>query len=364
MEKKLEEDKKYFDNYEENRIELEKKIKESKILNDKLINKNKKIIKELDNKKELINKYESELDKLNYEHNQKVKEISNELNNKGISINKLNTLNNEYKQIIQELENKLNYEKLSLDEYKKRLNTSNDSYEKEIQKLKEELKKSKEYVNRDKKDNNEVLKKISELTEENQKHIKEKQIIEQELNKKQQELNKKEQKLANNKIIINDSEYQIKLLKDKKNDELKKSEAKIKISDKIKVFEDSSTPTKIPQSVRKRDNKVKTFAPKDSKIDSLLKDFEINSLLKFNNDLNRSESLENEYQKIYIPNLSELLNIERDPTKLKELDVEQIERNLKDGEFYEYELNVSNSRIKYLDKIIKENTKISAEKKI
>ena len=35
----------------------------------------KKISKELDNKKELINEYESELDKLNYEHNQKVKEI-------------------------------------------------------------------------------------------------------------------------------------------------------------------------------------------------------------------------------------------------------------------------------------------------
>ena len=70
-------------------------------------------------KKELINAYESELDKLNYEHNQKVKEISNELNNKGISINKLNTLNNEYKQIIKELENKLNNEKISLDEYKR-----------------------------------------------------------------------------------------------------------------------------------------------------------------------------------------------------------------------------------------------------
>ena len=67
-------------------------------------------------------------------------------------MNKLNALNNEYKQIIQELENKLNNEKISLDEYKKRLNTSNDTYEKEIQKLKEELKKSKEYINRDKKD--------------------------------------------------------------------------------------------------------------------------------------------------------------------------------------------------------------------
>ena len=51
LEKIMEENKKYFDNYEENRIELEKKIKEPKILNDKLINENKKIIKELGKKK-------------------------------------------------------------------------------------------------------------------------------------------------------------------------------------------------------------------------------------------------------------------------------------------------------------------------
>ena len=35
---------------------------------------------------------------------------------------------------------------------------------------------------------------------------------------------------------------------------------------------------------------------------------------------------------------------------------------MKDVEFYEYELNISNSRIKYLDKIIKENPKMSAKK--
>ena len=50
-------------------------------------------------------------------------------------------------------------------------------------------------------------------------------IKEQELNKKKQELNEKEQELANNKII-NDLEYQIKLLKDKENDELKKKQSK------------------------------------------------------------------------------------------------------------------------------------------
>ena len=42
--------------------------------------------------------------------------------------------------------------------------------------------------------------------------------------------------------------------------------------------------------------------------------------------------------------------------------MEQIGKKLKDGEFYKYELNISNSRIKYFDKIIKENPKMSAKK--
>ena len=45
------------------------------ILNDKLIEEKVEIIKELDNKEELINEYKSELDKLNYEHKQNVQKI-------------------------------------------------------------------------------------------------------------------------------------------------------------------------------------------------------------------------------------------------------------------------------------------------
>ena len=90
--------------------------------------------------------------------------------------------------------------------------------------------------------------------------------------------------------------------------------------------------------------------------------FKKDSLPKYSEKLNRSKNLKNEYEKIYIPNLSELLNIERDLIKLKELDTEQIERNLKDDEFYEYELNISDSRIRYLYNIIKENPKMSAKK--
>ena len=52
-----------------------KNIKESKILNNKLIKEKEEIIKELDNKEKLINEYESELNKINYEHKQKVQEM-------------------------------------------------------------------------------------------------------------------------------------------------------------------------------------------------------------------------------------------------------------------------------------------------
>ena len=89
------------------------------------------------------------------------------------------------------------------------------------------------------------MKKINELSKEQQKYIKEKQIIEQKLNKKEQEL-------ANNKKIINDLNIKIKSLKD--------------------------------------DNK-------------LMEDFKKDSLPKYNEKLNRAKNLENEYQKIYIPNL-------------------------------------------------------------
>ena len=135
------------------------------------------------------------------------------------------------------------------------------------------------------------------------------------------------------------------------------------------MYKDLSTSTKIPQSVRKRDNKVKTFAPKDSKIDSLLKDskidsspkdFKKDSLPKYNEKLNRLKNFEEEYQNIteekYISNPNKIPNIEKDgfidPTPLKKLNPNFIEKIMKNSKFYEYELNISDSRIKYLDKII------------
>ena len=204
-----------------------------------------------------------------------------------------------------------------------------------------------------------VLKKFNELYKEKQKYVKEKQITEQELNKKEQELNKKEQELnkkeqelANNKKIIDNLNIEIKLLKD--NDKLRK------LTGKIEGSKDSSTPTKISQSVRKRDDKARTFAPEDFKKDSLL---------EYNEKSNRFKNLEKEYQNAteekYIINLNKIQNIEKDnifrSPELKKLDIEEIEKDLKNNEFNEYELNISNSRIKYLDKIIKKNPKMSAK---
>ena len=47
--------------------------------------------------------------------------------------------------------------------------------------------------------------------------------------------------------------------------------------------------------------------------------------------------------------------------EINKRNVEQIKKDLKNNEFYECELNISNSRIKHLDKIIKENPKMSAK---
>ena len=127
---RIEELEKNLDDYEENRIETRKKINESKILNDKLIEEKEEIIKELDNKEKLINEYESKLNKINYEHKQKVQETIKELNDKGISLDKLSKLNNEYKQIVQEMTKELNNKNISLNKYKENINKLDNEYKK------------------------------------------------------------------------------------------------------------------------------------------------------------------------------------------------------------------------------------------
>ena len=209
----------------------------------------------------------------------------------------------------------LNDKGISID----KLNKINNKYEQKVQEMIKELNNKNISLNKYKENiiklDNEYKKEIQKLKKElkeSKDYIdsdkKDKDKVMKEFNKLYNEKQIIEQELANNKKIINDLNIKIKSLKD--------------------------------------DHK-------------LMEDFKKDSLPKYNEKLNRSKNLENEYQKIYIPDLPKLLDIKKDPTKknIEELDFEQIEKKLKDGEFYEYELNISDSRIKYLDKIIKKKSK-------
>ena len=100
------------------------------------------------------------------------------------------------------------------------------------------------------------MKKFSELSKEQQKYIKAKEAIEQELNEKEKEL-------ANNKTKIIDLEYQNKLLKEGLNDLKNQKQLLIQelnnLKNEIKELKKSDTPTKTSQIVRKKDNKARTF---------------------------------------------------------------------------------------------------------
>ena len=178
--------------------------------------------------------------------------------------------------------------------------------------MKKKIKESKEYIDSDKKEKDKIMKKVSELSKEQQKYIKEKEITEQKLNEKEIKINDLEKKLNEKEIKINDLEEKLNNLKkyidfkNRESDTIKKlseesKEPRIKklnimrdinTSDIIKSHKDLSTPTKIPQSVRKRDDKVRTFAPLDNAIrQSFLKDNYENINL---NDINKLINLIND----------------------------------------------------------------------
>ena len=220
--------------------------------------------------------------------------------------------------------------------------------------------------------------KFNELSKENQKYIKEKQILKQEINEKEQEINEKEQELENNKTKIIDLEYQNKLLKEelddlknKENNELKNKKAKIK-----KSYDNLSTSTKIPQSVRKKDDKIRTFAPKETETYKNIEEEEINYLPKYYEESDRLKKLINEYnyttKKIYIsepitgskklimnPIILRKKNIFEPITKSKKLNPKYIAQLIEDNK---NELEISNAKLKYLDKMIKKNPEMSTKK--
>ena len=56
----------------------------------------------------------------------------------------------------------------------------------------------------------------------------------------------------------------------------------------------------------------------------------------------------------------EKINLNMQP--LEKINIKDLEKTIKTNDFHEYEFNISDSRIKYFDKIIKENPKMSAKK--
>ena len=67
-----------------------------------------------------------------------------------------------------------------------------------------------------------------------------------------------------------------------------------------------------------------------------------------------------------IPNPNKIPNIKKgnfiDSTTLEKLNPNYIEKIMKNSEFYKYGSNISDSRIKYFDKIIEENSEMSTKK--
>ena len=61
-------------------------------------------------------------------------------------------------------------------------------------------------------------------------------------------------------------------------------------------------------------------------------------------------------------NMQPLEKVNLNTQPLKKVNIKDLEKTIKKKDFYEYELNISDSRIKYFDKIIKENPKMLAKK--
>ena len=61
-------------------------------------------------------------------------------------------------------------------------------------------------------------------------------------------------------------------------------------------------------------------------------------------------------------NMQPLGKINLNTQPLKKVYIKDLEKTIKKIDFHKYELNISDSRIKYFDKIIKENPKMSAKK--
>ena len=75
LKKELEENEEYFNDYEENRIETQEKIKKLDRLNYELNKEKQKIKQELNDKNTSLDEYKNELGILDLRHRQKIQEI-------------------------------------------------------------------------------------------------------------------------------------------------------------------------------------------------------------------------------------------------------------------------------------------------
>ena len=132
------------------------------------------------------------------------------------------------------------------------------------------------------------------------------------------------------------------------------------IDDLKKSYEVSSTQPKIIQDVRKRDDKARTFVPVKSEIYQNIG--ETAYLPEYGEESDRSENLQKEYVDTLEEKKSKKINTGyfSGPEKLTTKYIDKFLKN--DKEFYRYESEISNARIKYFDKIIDENPEMTVMK--
>ena len=127
----------------------------------------------------------------------------------------------------------------------------------------------------------------------------------------------------------------------------------------------------MPQDVRKRDDKARTFAPTEPEIYQTIA--EIAYLPKYGEESDRSKNLLKEYTDIleekYISNPEKKFRKTNtkyffDPEKkLEKLNLKYMDKIVKNcKKFYRYESEISNARIKYFDRIINENPEMPIRK--
>ena len=131
--------------------------------------------------------------------------------------------------------------------------------------------------------------------------------------------------------------------------------------------------SKMPQDVRKKDDKARTFPPTEPEIYQTIgkvvylpgydeeSDRSINLLKEYTNTL-EEKNIFNSEKKFKKTNTKHFFDLEKKLEKLNPKHIDKLLENDKSKELYRYESEISNARIKYFDRIINENPEISIRK--